>query len=239
MKVERKVPAHYQMMWFDDVLMGNPMNPLEKRILHLEVQPWTRRRETEDEIEAYRVKVGDACFAAIGQVVARDYEPVGYCDVKQFEIVVCSPVHNRELRSKIQAIWGGDDPSQKLLDSLLTDFATRATDEASGDDWRISNNLQIAAAMRLLYYFPKETAPMIAARLDQLDVSSTGTGRERAIRNGVVANSLIDAVSWSDDQIVRGALARVSRRATDGDVIKSLRQALGGGERKADLPPKG
>jgi hypothetical protein len=221
-KVERRFPAHYQMMWFDDVLVGNPMNPLERRVLHLGVQPWTSRRDAEDQVEAYRVKVGDVCLAAIGQIVARDYEPVGYGDAKQSEIMVCSPVHNRELRSKIKAIWGGDDAAPKLLDSLLIDFATRVAREASGENWRISNNLQIAAAMRLLYYFPKETAPLIAARLDQLDVSSTGTGRERADRNSVEAHSLIDAVSWSNEPIVRKALDGVRQRAKDTDVMKSL-----------------
>jgi len=57
--------------------------------------------------------------------------------------------------------------SQQLFESLLIDFFSRGGDDRGG-----AESLQIGAATRLLYYFPKEAGPIVAKRLRELDVSS-------------------------------------------------------------------
>jgi hypothetical protein len=75
-------------------------------------------------------------------------------------------VESKELRERVCALWSSKDPAKKLLDSLLLDYATEGRfNGKSLDGWDEESNYQIEAAVRLLYYFPKETAPLIAARL--------------------------------------------------------------------------
>jgi hypothetical protein len=97
------------------------------------------------------------------------------------------------------------------------------------DGWYVGSNLQVEAVLRLLYYYPKETAPLIAARLRSFDVSDTGGVLERwtkrEARNGVRTDEFIKAVRWSREPVIRDALAGLARRASDRGVIA----ALGGG----------
>jgi hypothetical protein len=85
---------------------------------------------------------------------------------------------------------------------------------------------QCGAALRLLYYFPKEASPVIAGRLDKLDV---GDDRDldgymlRCVANGVVANNFLNAVAWSKDPSVRASLVGVFKRAKD---VSALLAAL-------------
>jgi hypothetical protein len=78
------------------------------------------------------------------------------------------------LRDRVREIWKSDDPSKRLLDSLLLDYATEAVTSKgeSHHTGRLASKYQIEAAVRLLYYFPKETSPLIAARLQALDVKA-------------------------------------------------------------------
>jgi len=78
--------------------------------------------------------------------------------------------------------------------------------------------------MRLLYYFPKESVPLIARRLDELDVSEAD-GMERCVRNGVRADHLIDGIGWCRDTTIRKAMSRVLERAKDRDVLEALERS--------------
>lgn len=213
-------------MWFDDALPGNPANALEQRVLHLGRYVWPKHRTPQEEIEAYRVKVGDVCLAVIGQIVGRDYAAAYIYHPVSGGMVICSPVCSKRVCSRIRSVWESTNPKQRLLDSLLLDYSTRGIfNGGSLDDWYIGNNFQTAAVIRLLYYFPKETSEIIAGRLDGLDVSTAKDFIEQYVKNGVRADHFIDAVGWSRDPIIQKALYRLSERATDTDVLRALDRA--------------
>ncbi len=232
-KVEdpRRHPAASEMMWFETAVMGNPANPLEKRVLGLGVHCWPSMREPEPEIEAYRIKVGDVCFAALGQIVGRHYCPAdhGGDAMNTGDIAITTPVHNPKVCAKVREIWASDNPAQRLFDSLLLDYATEGVFNGNSlDGWDTGGNFQIAAAMRLLYYFPKESAALIADRLDHLDVSATPDVDHfgaQCVKNGVRTNLFIEAVGWCKDPAIQKALGRMRARAKDRDVLAALDRA--------------
>ena len=179
-------------MWLANELRGNPANKLEAGVLAKNDSE--NDSACENSIEKYTVKVGDVCFVAIGQIVGRQYQAVRYQPTAC--IVINSPTEDPKLRQQIRAIWSSNDPATKLFDSLLLDYST---------------HLQISAAMRLLYYFPRETASLIADRLKKLNVgrsSQHGSGSpatdselesyiRREAANGGGTSDFIKAVSWS------------------------------------------
>jgi hypothetical protein len=216
-------------------LDGNPLNPLEKRVLS---KPWTRDDDEDEEpLETYTVKVGDVCFVAIGQIVGRPYRAVQY--VPSGTIGITSPVKDRQLRERVRAIWASKDPARKLLDSLLTDYATEGKyNGKSLDGWDDGSDYQTKAAMRLLYYFPEETVPLIAARLRSFDVRDPDNPGEKAneeerdayltrwekreVRNGVRTKEFIKAVSWCRAPAIQQALADLAKRTDDPDIKAAL-----------------
>lgn len=148
---------------FDEVLHGNPLNWIEQScgVTRNGYSPSTRDDgSSRHELECYRVKVGDVCFAVLGQIVGRSYDCLSYQHVKDGHIVVCSPVHRRNLRDRVIRIWSTNNPRQRLYESLVLDFATRPVQQ--GDDLNetsIASDLQVGAAVRLLYYYPVESSP--------------------------------------------------------------------------------
>ncbi len=145
----------------------NPVSPVEKRFA-LEVDPMMAAQMFLDPDHPVRngkhtIKVGDVCFVAIGQIVGRAYSAIRYQPTAI--VIINCPVENEDLRTKVRAIWSSKDPAQKLFDSLLADFATEGIfNGESLDGWYEGNNLQVEAALRLLYYFPKEAVPLIVSR---------------------------------------------------------------------------
>lgn len=112
-----------------------------------------------------------------------------------------------------------------MLDSLLTDYATEGVfNGRSLDGWSEGSHFQIGAAVRLLYYFPDEAAPLIAARLRSLDVAAvTPDGSmKRDVRNRVRTTEFITAVSWCRAAPVREALADLAARTDDPEITKAL-----------------
>src|SRR5581483_2209342 len=92
--------------------------------------------------------------------------------------ILRSPTHDAKLCADVRAMWGGKDPAKKLFDSLRADYATEGIPNGNGlpHGWSTASRLQEGAALRLLYYFPKESAPLIAARLEKLYVAERETG---------------------------------------------------------------
>src|SRR5262249_48030258 len=124
-------------------------------------------------LTTYMVKVGDICFNIIGQIVGRRYLAVRYQPTAC--IVINSPVADADLAKDVREIWTSNTPTRTLFHSLLTDYSCRGVYNGhSFDGWGIGSDLQCEAAMRLLYYFPKETAALIAERLHHLKVQHTG-----------------------------------------------------------------
>jgi hypothetical protein len=225
-------------MWLDNELWGNPVNPVEARVLG---QRGKRHSdlETRSFTESYTVRVGDICLVAIGQIVGRGYQAVRYQPTAC--IVINSPTEDADLRKQVRAIWSSKAPAKKLFDSLLLDYATVGNykEGDSFDEWGVGSGLQVAAAMRLLYYFPKEAAPMIARRLQALRVERTrpaggsrSTDEEwaawtrREVANGARTVELVRAVSWCKERAVRDAVRSIFERTGDVDILLGALPAL-------------
>jgi HEAT repeat protein len=185
--------------------------------------------EEDERNDPYVVTAGDVCFVAIGQIVGRPYQAVEY--IPSGIVSICSPTASKTLRDRVRATWASADPVKTLFDSLLTDYATEGIFNGSSlDGWDEASDYQVEAVVRLLYYFPDETAPLVAARLRSLDVADK-PGRDgwiqREVKNGVRTSEFVKAVAWCRAAPIREALAEIARK-TDDPVIK---EALATGEK--------
>jgi hypothetical protein len=172
--------------------------------------------------------VGDVCFVVIGQIVGRSYEAVRYQPTAC--IVLNCPAHDPKLCAEVRAVWKSEDPRRKLFDSLRADYATEGVfNGKSLDGWDSGSDLQCGAALRLLFYFPKEAGRLVAGRLDKLDVrkdQELESSMRRCVANGVRADSFIKSVAWSQDPAVRAALVQVFKRAEDVDALLAALPAI-------------
>jgi hypothetical protein len=225
-------------------LWGNPANDAEMKALG---PPMDREeaRKKEKHIDSYTVKVGDACLVAIGQIVGRGYQAVRYQPTAC--VVINSPTEDEKLREQVRKVWTGDDPARKLLNALLLDYATEGVFQGpSLDSWGLGSELQIQAAMRLLYYYPKETTSLVAERLRKLDVSKTsnhGNGSpatekeldayiRREVANGVRTDEFVKAVSWCSEKKVREAIRDIFAKTDDIDVLLASLRGIDGSDSK-------
>ena len=201
---------------------SNPVNPFETRAIG------KREESTDPDFEGgfqkrYTVKVGDICFVAIGQIVGRPYEAVKY--VPTGIVVVNSTTSFPDATKQLRAIWASKEPTKLLLDSLLIDYATEGIFNGKTlAGWSEGSRYQIEATIRLLYYFPEETAPLIAARLKSLDVSvaTSDASMQRDVKNRVATVAFIEAVSWCQAATIREALADIAKRSDDPQIKKLL-----------------
>src|SRR5262249_9262515 len=119
------------------------------------------------------------------------------------------------------------DSRKKLFDSLLLDYATVGKFNGKDADAGLheGSEFQSEAAMRLLYYFPKETAPMIAARLRSFDVQEPDDDNrvKREVKNGVRADEFIKAVAWCTEPEIQKALDYIAKRTDDELIKKALK----------------
>jgi len=208
-------------MYLDTYLLGNPLNRAEARAL---ARPAATEDDDDGVYESYKVKVGDVCFVAVGQIVGRPYLAVRYQPTAI--VVVTSPVESARVRDRVRTAWAGPDPTRRLFDSLLFDYATEGLFNGDSlDGWDEGSEFQIEAAIRLLYYFPGEAAPLIAARLRSFDVKGTVRGdgsMKREVKNGVRTVDFIKAVRWSKEPVIREALADIAKRTDDPDIKDTL-----------------
>lgn len=117
-------------------------------------QKWTKapRGWTPDaNTTEYRLKVGDLCFVALGQIVNREfhasrYQPTG-------GTIITSPVRADRLRIELKREWGGLT-RETHRERLLADF--HAPD---------STERQIGAYLRLAFYYPDEVGPAVVREL--------------------------------------------------------------------------
>ncbi len=229
-KLTMKHDSFMGVMYFANELWGNPVNALEQKAL--ESRRSRRLNDREEHIMSYTVKVGDVCLVAIGQITGRGYHAVRYQPTAC--IVINSPTHDKELCSQVRAIWTSKDPAQKLLDSLLTDYATEGI-------YRV----QAQAAMRLLYYFRNESAGLLATRLASLDVRRAGPGvgsqasrdewerrAQREAHNGVRTHEFVEAVSWCREPAIRQAVLSIFKRSDDVDILLAALPGIDGAEQE-------
>ena len=217
-KVVIKHEGVFGVMSFARELSVNPVNPVEA-----EIRDEPDAKETI--VHEYTIKVGDVCFVAIGQIVGRGYEAVRYQPTAC--VVLNSPTHDAKLCASVRAIWKSDDPRRKLFDSFCTDYATAGIFNGDSlDGWAVGDGLQCSAALRMLFFFPKETVPLIAARLDKLNVAKDVGIDEyvrRCVANGVRSEDFIRSIAWSREPAIHSALTRLFKRAGD---LESLMAAM-------------
>jgi len=105
---------------------------------------------------SYTVKVGDICFALIGQIVGRRllavrYQPSG-------GLIVNSPVETPSLAESVKADWGALD-ADGLKSSLLADLDwadEHKADSVQGEPMKyLAENVAFSALRRLRFYFPE------------------------------------------------------------------------------------
>jgi HEAT repeat protein len=199
---------------FSTDLQGNYLNSLERRILS---KPWEKEVHEYDHYTTHELKVGDVCFAAIGQIVGRRYFAVRYG--QWGSVTINSPVESKQLRDRVRELWSSKDPAKTLIDSLLLDYATEGIfNGKSLDGWHEGSHFQIQAAIRLLYYFPKEAVLLIVARLRSFDVRRIDDINEWMkceVKNGVRTIDFIQAVSWCQLPAIQEALADIAKRTDD------------------------
>lgn len=90
----------------------------------------------------YTVRVGDVCYALIGQIVNRDLLPIRY--QPSAGLVVNSPIEAPVLIEEVKRDWGGIDATEHKA-SLLADA------RAGSDLWKYGPALR-----RLRFYYPDE-----------------------------------------------------------------------------------
>src|SRR5262249_48770769 len=92
-------------------------------------------------ISAHAVTIGDLCYVALVQIVNRYYSAVRYIPPRI--VGLKSPTHAPSIAKELRAQWGGLTPAKHRA-SLLADLMQEE-----------DNDLRIAAAKRLAYYYPK------------------------------------------------------------------------------------
>jgi hypothetical protein len=173
---------------------------------------------------AYTATIGDACLVGIGQIVGRPYAAIGYMPTAT--VSIDSPSHDPALAYQVRAIWSSKNPAQHLLDSLLLDYSTRGIfDGKTLGSMSLGSILQVEASIRLLYYFPRQSAPMIAARLGRLNVSAYSGGESfirREASNEVSTNRFIQAATGCKEPAIRAALLGIFRQTRDPQIVVSV-----------------
>ena len=94
-------------------------------------------------------------------------------------------------------MWSGGDAREKLFDWLMTDLFTRGTH---------SSEFQTGAALRLAYYFPRESEAVLVDRLDGLNLKVDPDV------DGINPIKLFEALSFSPSIPIQMALLRVLQR---------------------------
>ena len=209
-------------MFLSTEMGSNPTNSLEQKAIS--TLPKNDRLRDLRSLTQYTVKVGDVCFTIIGQIVGRRYQAARYQPTAI--VYINSPVESRVLAQAVRDVWSATNAPQHLLDSLLFDYATEGVfNGQSLDGWGIASELQTSAALRMLYYFPDETAEMIADRLARLDVRKVHDVTNqiaREVANGVRVEGFIKSVTQSSAPAVQRELFNIFNRTGDPELLLAV-----------------
>jgi hypothetical protein len=94
-----KHEGFFSATWHGGELPLNPVNPAERGA----VGRAARLRRDGPHVGSHRLKVGDVCFVAIGQIVGRQYQAVRYQPTAC--VVLNCPAHDARLCASVRAIW--------------------------------------------------------------------------------------------------------------------------------------
>lgn len=239
-KLILKLEGNLQWMRAARELPGNLASPRERQVLSAVPKLDRDAIGNQSRLREHRVTVGDVCFVIVGQIVGRHYQAVRY--QPSGGVIINSPTDDPIIAKSVRSIWAGKDSRKLLLVRLMLDYSTRGVaDDVPLNRQQYSSagsNFRSAAAMRMLYYFPRETVPVIAARLRALRVQrvfsnqSNATDDEmarwthRELANGVRTDEFIKAVSWCKEPRIRSELLGVFKRASDPEVLLCVLPAL-------------
>ena len=197
---------------------GNPVNRSESRRIERRHHDETTGDESTN---SHVVTIGDICFVIIGQIVGRDYRIMN--NLPQCYIEIASPTTSERIRRQVREIWSSDHSSQKLIDSLLLDLATEIVHSEMG--YQGKSSWQCAAAQRLLYYFPQESAGLLADRLRKFDVDRECTAR-------FSGGSFVEATALSDHPQIKTVMREIFERATSPHFIVASMKSVSRNDRE-------
>ncbi len=197
--------------WYGHEVALNLAHPIEKEVL-ARYATFFKKSDVfgapDSHIRRHEVTIGDVCFVIIGQIVNREYQSARYQPTACR--VINSPTHDTEIAAIVQTIWTSEHTAQHLLDSLLLDYST-------ADD-----RLQCGAAMRLLYYFPDETAELIARRITEYHLGkSDDDGRRIFKKDGLRIEGFLAAVRTSSHPAITDALLGVIRHVSNPETFNA------------------
>lgn len=182
-------------MWHVREMYRGPKNPFEAGRPELS----KNEKVISENLTFYTLKVGDICFVAIGQIIARGYRAVRYQPTMC--IYLNTPTTDPQLCDWVRGTWGSLEPRKMLRDSFRAD----------------------GADMHMLFYFPDEGAPLVTKKLDMLKYSSGKDAVGSTPDKGPDPDDYVQAVGWCRDAGVRDALVRVFKRAsTSKSLLASL-----------------
>jgi hypothetical protein len=160
-------------------------------------------------MKRYTVTVGDVCFVITGMICNRPYQAVRYQPTTC--VLITSPVRSSDIAEAVRGIWSASDPRAKLLGSLREDLASTNTPDL----------LQPGAAMRLLYYYPRQGADAVLERLSKLDARPNETPSERLKRHGISAAGFVRSIAWTSDPTIQAAVRKLSDEWRDPDMTEA------------------
>jgi hypothetical protein len=136
----------------------------------------------------YRMRVGDLCFVAVGQIVNRHFNALRYQPTAC--LVINSPVQTPELAAAVRTDWGGltaEEHKRSLaMDALKPDYP-----------WAVG-----AALVRLCFYYPadgEELAARLLAKPGDVPTHARVIEALGAVRNGSV-DRLVEQAAAADAQ---------------------------------------
>jgi hypothetical protein len=165
-------------------------------------------------IDEHTFTVGDVCFVMLGHITNRRYAAERYQPTACH--VVNSPTRTACLARAVRAQWAGKDVRRELFRRLLHDF--RTPPEGS---WRAGDGcLQAGALLRLAWFFPDESRPVVTGYLAGLDERKLAETTDPD--TGIILWRLIDDLCRIDRSEMRYALAPLIWKTTNRDIVTSL-----------------
>ncbi len=206
-------------LWASAEIDGNPALPEERAALLAalperspdleEIGPWGPQVDR----DRWRAAVGDACFAALGQIVNRGYlslrgQPTN-C------LVVNSPLLEPRLAAAVRAQWAGRDPRQELARRLWADLHT-----TSSEFGRNAGDRQAEAVRRLLVWYAPEAGERVRLHLARLRYDGR-TPEGAALSLDRLAQVLRDLGGGGLGEDDRRLLARLSAERLEVDLASN------------------
>lgn len=169
--------------------------------------------DLQQKLSSHRITIGDVCFVIVGQIENRRYSASRY--QPSGLVFINSPTLDPKIGEAVRGVWQSAHPEQHLLNSLLIDEHTEQLPSAL-------TGLNRGATLRLLHYFPDETAPRMSGRIRSFDVSRPKTDEESSKlheRNGGDVSTVLQLVRSSAHPEIVAALRDVVARTDDPSVL--------------------